>query len=164
MLRDWSNPGTYPDRVKLIAGMVKPGKGVTRVIEFGCGITPVSLYLPADCHYQGSDLIKRDDNTIVIDLNKDLPVIARYNVAVFSGVLEYINDIPRVIAWITPYVDTIIASYAVSKGEDMTGREYNGWINNYTFAEFDNLFFDFVPIITKVWHGQAITRYDKTIG
>jgi hypothetical protein len=85
----------------------------SRVIEFGAGRGWLPKYLD-DCTYFPSDLVARIPDTIVCDLNKrPLPDLRhlRLDVAVFSGVLEYVTNLPALAEWLSTQVTTCVASY-----------------------------------------------------
>ena len=80
--------------------------------------------------------------------------------AVFSGVLEYVNNIPRLIAHLSENnFKNIIASYAI---KEMNGglifRRNSGWVNDYTSQEIKTIFKtqNYKCIKTKIWKNQEI--------
>ena len=99
-------------------------------------------YLPEGCQYTPSDLVDRGGGTIVCDLNaRELPAFPPHDVAVFSGVLEYINDVKYLLNHISKSVNIVIASYCVL--EQVPGklkRRSHGWVNDYTSQEFAAIF------------------------
>ena len=102
----------WDERTQLIATMVPPG---TRVIEFGCGRRVLEHHLPRGCTYVPSDIVERGPDTVVCDLNASrLPDLRHLGlqVAVFSGVLEYVADVGAVARWLAGLgIQTCIASY-----------------------------------------------------
>jgi hypothetical protein len=129
----------WDSRTKQIANLIEPG---TSVIEFGAGRLVLKTFLPDKCSYTPSDLVDRGNGTIVCDLNSDtLPQFQHYDVAVFSGVLEYINDVPRLISHLANFVTTIIASYAIADTNQKTQKRRTlGWVNDYTAAQLVDIF------------------------
>ena len=164
--RRWSDHNSlspvWNPRTNLIAEMIPSGSSV---LEFGCGRMVLKDYLSAGCNYTGSDLVDRGDGTIVCNLNApNLPLFANHQYAVFSGVLEYVNDLPSVISHIGKFVDTIIASYVTL--EFVSGRLSRrsvGWVNDFTNEEFVNLFSlcGFRLDCEENWGGQKIFRFVK---
>ena len=114
--RRWTSPDGlqhwWDERTQLIATMVPPG---TRVIEFGCGRRVLEHNLPRGCTYVPSDIVERGPDTVVCDLNASrLPDLRHLGlqVAVFSGVLEYVADVGAVARWLAGLgIQTCIASY-----------------------------------------------------
>jgi len=137
----WGNQENLsPDwdvRTRQIATLIEPGSSV---IEFGAGRLILRNFLPENCSYTPSDIVDRGSNTIVCDLNaQNLPEFQKYDVAVFSGVLEYINDVPRLVSHLSNFVNVIITSYATAE-VNKKKRGVLGWVNNYTSTEFIEIF------------------------
>ncbi len=107
----------------------------TKIIEFGAGRLVLKDFIPESCEYTPSDIVDRGQGTIVLDLNKSpLPVFQNYDYAVFSGVLEYVNNVPELISHLSEYIDTFVLSYAVSDNYP-TNRGIHGWVNSYSEEE-----------------------------
>jgi hypothetical protein len=119
--------GLSPDwdsRTKQIANLISPGASV---IEFGAGRLALKNFLPENCSYTPSDLVDRGHNTIICDLNSDtLPQFQLHDVAVFSGVLEYVNDLPKLILHLSNYVNVILAPYSVMESNKKIGANWDG--------------------------------------
>lgn len=113
------------------------------VLEFGAGRMVLKDYLDATCKYTPSDSVDRGNCTFVCDLNsKTLPDFPKHDVAVFSGVLEYIHDIPRLLLHLSKYFDTVIVSYgSTDYVTDIQRRRAYGWVNDYTSQEFIAIFY-----------------------
>jgi hypothetical protein len=81
---------------------------------------------------------------------------------VFSGVLEYVHDVPRLISHLSNSVGTIIASYAVTDFSD-GNRRANGWVNDLSSRDILDLFeaagFRFDR--QDRWGSQVIYRFNK---
>ena len=153
LLRDWDS------RTQKSANLIKPG---TSIIEFGAGRLVLSTFLPPSCSYTPSDLVDRGSETIICDLNSDLlPQFKLYDVAVFSGVLEYIEDVPRLIFHLSNCAIVIIASYAVSDFNRQSNRYDQGWINNYSIVQFIDIFESagFLCDYTELWRSQVIFKF-----
>lgn len=147
-------------RTQQIAGLIDPG---TRLIEFGAGRLVLKNFLPQDCIYTPSDLVDRGHGTIVCDLNAEqLPDLPSYDIAVFSGVLEYVNDVPRLLLHLSKHVDGIIASYA-DVDLNKRNRRKKGWVNDYTSSEFIELFAHagFQCAQMEQWKTQLIYKFSK---
>ena len=158
----WSNKESlsqsWDTRTKQIAALIKPGASV---IKFGAGRLILKTFLPENCSYTPSDLVDRGYGTIICYLNsKALQQFKTYDVAVFSGVLEYINDIPRLIFYLSRCVNVIIASYAVIE-ENKSNRSGQGWVNDYNSKQFINIFENagFRCDYTEEWQSQVIYKF-----
>ena len=162
----WSNETELSEewdtRTKILAEMITTQ---SKIIEFGAGRLSLKKYIPAGCSYTPSDIVDRGDNTIVCDLNKNnLPQFKTYDVAVFSGVLEYIYDVPRLINYLSNNIDTFILSYApVEYGGGQYKRTKCGWVNHYTSQEIISLFssLGLKCITSQKWHKQMLYKFEK---
>jgi hypothetical protein len=144
----WQDLGNHDvawdKRTRNIAALIAPD---SYVIEFGAGRRQLPRWLPPNCGYIASDIVARGDRTLVCDLNKrplpSLPYQTSIQVAVFSGVLEYVADLPGVINWLATQVDQVIASYncvtltdtAAARLRAAAARLSAGWVNGFTQAE-----------------------------
>jgi hypothetical protein len=148
----WQNLKNYDpgwdERTKLIGSLIPQG---SRVIEFGAGRRQLELYLDSSCIYFSSDLVSRSSDTIVCNLNSsDLPNLKelKLDVAVFSGVLEYISDLDYLAKWLAQQVSVCIASYVGATSQPQTlqriqemGRRMSfGWFNTYSDEEIETIF------------------------
>ena len=153
---------SWDSRTEQIARLIDGG---TSVIEFGAGRRVLKSCLPNDCRYTPSDLFDRGFGTIICDLNSSvLPQFGPYDVAVFSGVLEYVNDVSRLIMHLSKFVDTIVASYAIVETSRFDRRQA-GWVNDFSsdalIAVFESAGFECDHI--ERWQSQAIYRFRKRI-
>jgi len=78
---------------------------------------------------------------------------------VFSGVLEYIEDVPALLAKVRQHCTQCILSYhPVDTLECMTTRLEGGWVNHYSKATMDAIIrkAGFEPLHETGWSGQTI--------
>jgi hypothetical protein len=151
----------WDSRTEKIATLISPG---VSVIEFGAGRMVLKRLLSEHCTYTPSDLVDRGGGTIVCDLNgRTLPPFPPHDVAVFSGVLEYVNDVPRLIAHLSNSVGVVIASYAVTDC-NKENRRGQGWVNDFSSARILDIFENagFSCDYRGEWRSQVIYRFAKT--
>ena len=131
----------WDGRTMKMAAMIPPG---SRVLEFGAGRMVLRKHLPPGCTYMPADLVKRQPGTILCDLNdRNTSPLAEHDVAFFSGVLEYVYDIPRALKRLPPTCRMVIASYATTDAPGQAGRVTRirqGWVNHYTSTQFVGVF------------------------
>ena len=129
----------WDTRTIMIAQLIPPN---STVLEFGAARLVLREYLPTSCSYQPSDIVDRGFNTIVSDLNQEFPNLTRhYTHVVFSGVLEYILDIDKVLNELKKHNDVVIASYAtIDKISDYVTRRQSGWINHLNNEQIISIF------------------------
>jgi len=173
--RRWADPrniyASWESRNKELAALVPSN---SRVIEFGAGKRILERYLDPSCSYVPSDIIDRGPGTVVFDLNqRPLPDLGpdAYDVAVFSGVLEYVREVPAVLDWLTKYVTVCVLTYAPAKARghsprgllETIGRLRHGWMNNYREEELRSLFRErgFEPMQEKDWEDQRLFVFSR---
>lgn len=150
--RSDSLQANWDERTLMMAAYVAAG---ATVIEFGAGAQALRGALPADCRYQPSDLVARTPDTLVCDLNSFYPDLAgQMDVAVFSGVLEYIHDLPGLFGWLRGQVGRVVFSYAtLEHTPSPLVRRQNGWVNDFTQDQI-------IQIVTQAgFRGDAVTRW-----
>lgn len=139
------------ERSRIIAGMIAPGSAV---IDFGAGERKLKDMLPPGCIYVGFDI---ED----FDLNKteDWPDLPYYDVAVFSGVFEWLDSVTAVLKKVT--APTLVCSYAdFNSSHTIDDRLRNGWKNHFTYGDFYRILQAncYWPAEIKPWEGQFIFR------
>jgi hypothetical protein len=164
-LEEW-----WDERTNLLAKLVPPG---SKVIEFGAGRRQLEKLLPSDCSYTPSDLVDRGAGTLVCDLNRrplaDLSHITP-DVAIFSGVLEYIRDVPDLARWLAAEgVKTCLSSFdpapadlgLVGRWREWRRRSYYGYMNGLTEDELRACFkaAGFNCVERHTWTTQVILRF-----
>ena len=170
----WGDPGNleawWETRTQKLAAMVPTN---ARVIEFGAGKRALERYLAPTCSYVASDLVERGPDTFVCDLNRrPLPDLhsLHANVAVFAGVLEYVRDVPAVVAWLSDHVRYCVASYAVARPAGAVRalkagarRTYFGYMNSYSETDLVVLFRQggFACLRTDSWNDQRLFLFAK---
>jgi methyltransferase family protein len=171
----WTDPHSleswWDTRTEKIAQFIPKN---TRVLEFGAGRRQLERLLDGSCTYIPSDLIDRGPGTLIFDLNRrPLPDLCYVNadVAIFSGVLEYILDLESLVAWLSDQVSCCIASYAyVSTDHNASqrirskiDRIFYGYMNSYTDDELVKLFnrYGFICIKKDLWTSQYIFMFDN---
>ncbi len=129
----------WDERSRKLAEMIAPR---SVVLEFGAGRLEFQHFLAEGCTYIPSDIVARNEQTFVCDLNdKTLPDFPDHQVAVFSGVLEYIFNLERLIQKLAANQSKIVCSYACL--QNPTEKKYRleqGWVNALTKEQFLKLF------------------------
>ncbi len=98
----------------------------------------ISTFLPAHTLYIGCDHVARDLDTIVIDLNEaSLPLFDVAD-AVMLGVLEYIDDVPALLAQLQQF-ERITLSYCTHAFWRSGTKRTRYWRNAYSARQFKAL-------------------------
>jgi hypothetical protein len=153
--RNDSLQSNWDERTLLMAHYIAPG---ARVLEFGAGAQAIRTSLPQGCTYVPSDLVERTPDTLVCDLNSGYPDLAQLSsppdVAVFSGVLEYIHNLPALFDWLHSNFERVIFSYAtLEHTPSLIARRENGWVNDLIQDQVDAI------IAQAGFQGGAVTRW-----
>ena len=162
-LARWADPSSldaaWDTRTSMIAQMIPEGSSV---LEFGSGREILEGLLPPACTYQPADMVARSPRTLVCDLNDEFPRLAQhYDVVVFSGVIEYIHDLPQLFRHVRAITSQCIVSYATTDHLDcIATRQTNGWVHHLSEVELIRMVEEvgFRVQETKPWQQQTIFR------
>lgn len=128
---------SWDERTRLLADAIAPN---SKVFEFGAARLVLKNMLPAGCTYLHSDIVARAEDTLVVDLNKEIPEIPNVDIIVFSGVLEYIFDVEELLESLNPKTKCFVFSYASTNRFPKTSkRREHGWVSDLSLAFFENI-------------------------
>ena len=116
----------WDERNILISKFIPPG---TSIIDIGSGAQTLREYLPTGCRYQPVDLVHSSEDVIFANFNKGkIPQIDKtFDIAICSGILEYILDPKFFITTIKNWASTVFLSYAILElNPVMKKRKENG--------------------------------------
>jgi hypothetical protein len=128
----------WADRAKEIALFIPAG---WNVVDIGCGRMDVERFLRGGC-YLPVDLVRRDDRTTVVNLNRDaIPsdVLAKADCATLLGVLEYLEDPAALFRTLAEHQLYVACSYTFAEYVPLAERRLNGWFNDLTVEGFARL-------------------------
>lgn len=126
-------------RAELAARFVPAG---ARVLDLGCGAMALREFLPRGCGYRGCDLVARDAETVVCDLNAgQFPAEAAREADLLTilGALEHIADLEAFFGHLAACGRDVVLSYSAT---DLTGaldRPSFGWANHLSFVDLAGL-------------------------
>lgn len=139
-----------------------------QVVEYGCGV-----YAPFNTLFNGKngfevskyDIKAWDEQTSVIDLNSANVLLPTTNISVFSGVLEYLNDVPSILSKAINASDYLLVSYAFLPSALFLDEEKflnainsrvvsKGWRNHFTNK-------DLVEIISTIGVISAVDVWNN---
>ncbi|WP_417708334.1 hypothetical protein [Roseibium aggregatum] len=139
-----------------------------KIAEFGCGV-----YSPFHCLFDGKDgfevqkfdIKKWDADTEILNFNVAKVSIPSVNIAVFSGVLEYVNDVPNTLKNVMENSDFILMSYAflpsaffLDEDKYLSSIENravsHGWRNHYSNK-------DIVEMVSRIGVISAVGVWNK---
>jgi hypothetical protein len=116
------------------------------VADIGCGLMALRPLLRPGTTYVPVDITRRDENTIVVDLNSDPLPMLRTKAAAVLGVFEYISDIPSFFHHLRQF-EKLVVSYNHYGPKDIYSslikrRKTVSWINRYTRTRFEGFALD----------------------
>ncbi len=102
------------------------------VADFGCGMMWLEERLGPQNSYLPIDYIKRDDRTMVLDLNRDSLDAVKADVAFLSGALEYVADLRRFAAALQArrFAQIILSYCTLEKHPDRKTRASLNWVSH----------------------------------
>jgi len=133
-------PPTWDARNQLMASFVAPGSSV---VDVGAGAMSLKGYLPAGCTYQPVDVVQGAPETRIVNFNtRVVPTFdQKFDVAVCSGVMEYVLDPGFFIDTVRSWADRIVLSYVTTDiVADAKRRLDSGWVSKLSIVDLDELF------------------------
>lgn len=137
----------WGERNDLVAAQIANG---SYVLDVGCGDRNLSGRLPAGCTYAGVDG----------DYAAGLPPddTGSADVAVVSGVIEYLPRPERLIEWVAPRAPRLVLTYALAENRGLGQAVRSGWVSHLTLADLGDMLrsLGYRWIVRAEWHGQAV--------
>lgn len=156
----WSKDNVFHEnwneRTQLLSNFILPDAAI---IEFGAG-SQVLKTMVTDCKkYVPSDIVKRNEETLVCDLNQPLVLdLSAFDTVVFSGVLEYVFDVDLVFQYLQQnQISQVVLSYCTT---DLvaSNRKLYGWLSDYSEGDLLQIFKanQYTIVATKQWKNQKL--------
>ena len=137
----WSQRDSFAPQWAYRAGLAAQMiPAYAKVLDIGCGAMDLERVLPEGCEYQPSDLVARDERTLVCDLNAgEFPQEVQPDVVTMLGVLEYIREPLELLRKVRALNRPLVCSYSITDRRPALDRAAQGWINSYDFAALQAL-------------------------
>jgi hypothetical protein len=127
-------------RAAVAAEMLGP---VRSVADIGCGLMTLEQHLGPDVRYIPVDVVRRDERTLVCDLNAGpLPVLGA-EAAACLGIIEYLFDADALLWNLRRQCAACVVSYnplEVDAKREPAPRRAHGWVNDFSASELEALF------------------------
>ncbi len=119
------------------------------VVDIGCGKMWLESQLKESNDYVPVDFVRRDERTIVLDINKDTLPEFNAPVAFLSGILEYVSDVNRLSRnLIRQRFEKIILSYCtLEKYPNLRWRKKLNWVSHLSIFELIELFIAYYDLV-----------------
>ena len=171
--KDWKERSALFLKIAENIGLINE---ITSYTEYGCGpFAPLKNALK-EIKFEGIcncvDIKKWHDETIVLDLNSNklnLSDIEGTDCGCFSGVLEYLDNLPSLFNLMKNKHKILFVSYVVHSNQyfsyedalhvlkNLSARANSGWRNHYSFDDLLPIFNEFGYISgTGMWGNQAL--------
>ncbi|MGF1610223.1 MAG: FkbM family methyltransferase [Kiloniellales bacterium] len=132
----WSDPAELvegaAERAALAAPFLRPGEAV---LDLGAGAMRLRALLPESASYLPVDLIPFSPDTLCVDLNQGQLPGETADVVVALELLEYMHDVPALLARMREAAPRLICTYRCRGEESSESRRRHGWFNDYGEAE-----------------------------
>jgi hypothetical protein len=130
------------------------------VMDLGAGAMTLKRYLPDDIRYIPVDYIKRYDETVVCDFNKQEFPNYSVDTIFVSGCLEYVENVEWFIEKIQNQCakEVIISYRSLELTPDIQYRVSIGWVNFYTTTEIIEIFqkYGFLLSRSLIMRGKTV--------
>lgn len=122
---------TFDKRTKELIDLLPSENDLKSVLDIGCGMGFAQDYLNVAkgiINYSGLDYKKRNDNTIVCDLNKMEFAKDEYDLFLVAGCLEYVENVEWFFSQFNNCKMEALISYCdIKRNSDMSVRKRNAW-------------------------------------
>lgn len=131
--------GTHMGRVKLIADWIP--KKASSVADYGAGKLSLREFLEPAVLYCPIDYVKRSEDTVVCDFDRDSFPEIRADIAVCTATLVFLERAEKLLEHIcTHTAQNIILSYVTrEKFSNTAGRRASGYVNDFTHDDIQKL-------------------------
>jgi FkbM family methyltransferase len=129
----WADPYNMAEDAELRAELAAahiPAR--SRILDLGAGLMSMALLLKAGSTYTPVDIIRYADATVLADLNDGQFPKGEWDCALTLELLEYIHDVPSLLARIRNVAGRLIFTYrCAEEGADPTPRRARGYFNDF---------------------------------
>ena len=156
---------TFYQRLELMLSKID-FENINSIIDLGCGKQWAKNLIPQNIKYIPLDLYKHCSDTIILDFNKGEYYEDYVDLAICSGIFEYIYDLETFIKKITKYSNYIVCSYHFKNFKTCHPKI---WVNDFAPESFVKIFQKYgfvleIPIMhTNERCGESLC-YFKRIG
>lgn len=109
---------------------------VQSIMDIGCGDCKLKKYLPENIKYIGVDYCKREDNTIVCDLNIDKLPQQFVDMYYLAGVLPYVSDKEQLFSLMGNAKYIILSAYPTDQFIKLDGHAFE--LSSFYFQNYSN--------------------------
>ncbi len=134
----WDSLGGGADLRAGLAGQLVPKK--TTVLDAGAGLMLLRDFIPESCTYTPLDIVARNRNCIVADLNQSQYPEQKFDVVAALFVLEFLHDVTSFLEWASKNARILIFTYhPVNPNTEKVTRRSVGFFNDYQLPELERI-------------------------
>lgn len=126
-------------RMRTAATMLMPEmRAGGSLIDLGCGAMGFKNHIKPEIRYIPADIVKRSDDTILIDLNRGQWPDTQATAAVALGVLEYIYDLDAFFVGLRQIAPMAVITYHIRTGQSEAhgvARLKMGWLSDFDLVQ-----------------------------
>lgn len=134
-LRDSDAPPSWYGRNILLKDFIPEN---VSVLDIGSGNQSLKHLLPPSCSYHAVDCVE-GDGVVVIDFNAvdttNIRLPRTYDIAVCSGVMEYIHDTHNFFNFVFNHASNVIFTYVPAELRTDRDNTSNGWVDGLSTDE-----------------------------
>lgn len=142
---DFSTHNDWSERTLLLSRYIP--ESTKSILELGSGknhLRELNLIDLTQVEYRSSDITKDEGIDQVIDLNALVLPQTKAELIFFSGLVEYIFDVPRFFEWTRSTSEVMLGTYSPVLTlplafDESIRRSNNGWKNHMSLVEFHAL-------------------------
>lgn len=126
---------SFDKRTAALIDLLDQDQRIESVLDIGCGLGFAKKYLRqirgGNIKYTGLDYRRRDEETVICDLNKHEFVEQNYDLFIVAGCLEYVEDVEWFFKQFSRCKKSALISYRTMEyNSNFDVRKKNAWKNN----------------------------------
>lgn len=140
----WADPYNMAEDAEVRAKLASPHiPSNSRILDLGAGLMAMALRLKVGSRYTPVDIIRYADATVLVDLNDGQFPEGEWDFALALELLEYIHDVPELLARARKVAGKLICTYrCVEQGDDLSARRARGYFNDFDTVTLQELLKD----------------------
>lgn len=151
----WNSLSGGTDLRAGLAGQLVPEN--SSVLDVGAGLMLLRDYIPASCTYTPLDIVARNRDCIVADLNQQQYPDQKFDVVCALNIFEFIHDVESFVSWARKHSEKLIFTYyPIHSDKDHLRRRAAGFFNDFTHKDIEKI------ITSTGW--QIVSRTDTGYG
>jgi hypothetical protein len=133
-------PDRWARRAKMTANWLSEAN-ISSVLDLGCGTMTLERALPSSVRYLPCDVVRRDDRTILCNLNRTAAPALDADAVTCLGLIDYLFDPAALLTDLARRHRVCVLSYNIADAlEDISIRRCHAWFNDFSRGELEAVF------------------------